>query len=150
MLIYTTIKSLDVRKIELALFCFFFSLPVPPWDKEKRLRHFGGFYRMCSVAIKWYRTVKLQIALKIQDIRDAWCWNSHSILKLSVFRIIAHFTISAEIEKIRKLKIPSVIEKNCKHTYYYTDRSYHENPTCSNISRLIKFSGWRKMFVYKL
>ena len=103
-----------------------------------------------SVAIKWYRTVKLQIALKIQDIRDAWCWNSHSILKLSVFRIIAHFTISAEIEKIRKLKIPSVIEKNCKHTYYYTDRSYHENPTCSNISRLIKFSGWRKMFVYKL
>ena len=73
----------------------------------------------------------------------------HSILKW-VFRIITHLTISAETEEIRKLKMPFNWDKLCKYTYYYTDSSYHENPTCSNISRLIKFPGWRKMFVYKV
>ena len=66
--------------------------------------------------------------------------NSHSILKVSVSDL-THLTISAETEEIRKLKMPFNWDKLCKYTYYYTDSSYHENPTCSNISRLIKFPG---------
>ena len=37
--------------------------------------------------------------------------NSHSILKVSVFRIITHLTISAETEEIRKLKMSFKIGK---------------------------------------
>ena len=44
---FPTIGSLHVTKmIRLNLLClvFIFSLPVPPWIKEKRSRHFEGFY----------------------------------------------------------------------------------------------------------